>query len=143
MSDFLEQYTLEPFPVNVQTPERTFIDKVFTLCDYWWTGKITEHSRHLYDLAKLYPIIERNQAFFDLTKKVRKLRSQHKRCQHKRCPSAQPECNINSILKEIAEANVYKSDYENVTENILFESWPCEKAKEILPVIVKMKLFDR
>ena len=32
--DLIEMYELEPFEVNVQTLDRTFIDKVFALCDY-------------------------------------------------------------------------------------------------------------
>ncbi|MDO5553530.1 MAG: nucleotidyl transferase AbiEii/AbiGii toxin family protein [Planctomycetia bacterium] len=136
MDDFLEQYSLTPYSVNTQTLERTFIDKVFAICDYWLTGKIAEHSRHLYDLCKLFPLIKRNQALVDLVSEVRLLRSRTKMC-----PSAKEGCDINRILKEIDETNAFKMDYENITQNLLFESWPYEKAKRILKVIAKMKLF--
>ncbi len=33
--DFIREYELEPFTMTLQSIERTFIDKVFALCDYY------------------------------------------------------------------------------------------------------------
>ena len=33
--DIITQYDLEPFELNVQIAERTFIDKLYALCDYY------------------------------------------------------------------------------------------------------------
>lgn len=138
MNELLEQYSLQPFAVEVQTPDRTFIDKVFAICDYWLTGKIREHSRHLYDLCKLYPLLKTDQEFCVLVEEVRQIRSQTKMC-----PSAQQECNISQTLKEIDETDAYKSDYENITQDLLFESYPYEEAKKILHTIIQMNIFDK
>ena len=53
----IKKYGLEPFKIQVQSIERTFIDKVFALVDYCIDGNIDSHSRHIYDLYKLYPNI--------------------------------------------------------------------------------------
>lgn len=51
------EYDLSPFDVTVQTKERTFVDKIFAICDYYLLDNITEHSSHLYDVYKLFPTI--------------------------------------------------------------------------------------
>lgn len=45
--DLIKQFSLESFELNVQGIERTFIDKIFAVGDYYLDNKITEHSRHL------------------------------------------------------------------------------------------------
>jgi hypothetical protein len=56
--DLAEIYDLMPFEITTQTIERTLIDKVFALCDYYMEGEIERHSIHLYDIdqrkASLY-----------------------------------------------------------------------------------------
>ena len=44
--------------MQVQSLERTFIDKVFAICDYRLQDMQDRDSRHLYDIAKLLPQIE-------------------------------------------------------------------------------------
>ena len=39
--------------MNVQSLERTFVDKVFAVCDYKIQGMQNRNSRHLYDICKL------------------------------------------------------------------------------------------
>ena len=56
-NDLIERYALEPFALNVQAVERTFLDKLFALGDYCLAGKVMEHSRHLYDLYKLSAVV--------------------------------------------------------------------------------------
>ncbi|MBR2694972.1 MAG: nucleotidyl transferase AbiEii/AbiGii toxin family protein [Thermoguttaceae bacterium] len=41
----MERFDLFPFSVSVQALERTFVDKVFALCDYYLRGDITWNSR--------------------------------------------------------------------------------------------------
>lgn len=38
--DIVDKYNLQPFTMNIQELERTFIDKVFAICDYYLQGKI-------------------------------------------------------------------------------------------------------
>lgn len=51
---FLDTYDMHPFPANVQSIERTFLDKLFALCDYYEKNESTRYSRHLYDLHKIW-----------------------------------------------------------------------------------------
>ena len=45
--DLIQEYELEPFTVKVQSAERTFVDKIFAVADYYLSDKVTEHSRHI------------------------------------------------------------------------------------------------
>ena len=70
-SDIIELYDLAPFTLNVQTTDRTFVDKLFALGDYYLADTIQGHSRHIYDLYKLLPTIEFNNDLKSLIKIVR------------------------------------------------------------------------
>ena len=51
--DLAEKFDLMPFEITTQAIERTLIDKVFAICDYYLSDKIDQHSRHLYDIYKI------------------------------------------------------------------------------------------
>lgn len=51
---FLETYEMYPFPADVQSIDRTFLDKLFALCDYYEKNESTRYSRHLYDVHKIW-----------------------------------------------------------------------------------------
>ena len=53
--DVISQYNLDPFSMKVQGLDRTLIDKVFAICDYYLNNNVTKHSRHIYDIYKLTP----------------------------------------------------------------------------------------
>ena len=57
-NDLIQQFKLEPFHLNVQRIDRTFIDKIFAVCDYYEHKKFDRNSRHLYDLHKIFGSIE-------------------------------------------------------------------------------------
>ena len=133
----ITQYQLEPFKIKVQTLERTFVDKVFAVCDYYLNGNLKEHSRHLYDLYKLYPKVKLDESLLNLIEEVRKARSKSKMCL-----SAKDECSINSILIEIIEKDFYKKDYEEITKKLLFEDVNYNLVIENLQKISNMNLFN-
>ena len=56
----IELYNLEPFDMNVQTLDRTLVDKVFAICDYMISGKTERLSRHIYDIYQLLKMIKIN-----------------------------------------------------------------------------------
>lgn len=114
--DIIEKYELNPFEVQVQSLERTFIDKIFAVCDYYLDGRISEHSRHIYDLYKLYPKIAVNDELNELFRRVRKDQKAHPAC-----ISAQDGVDIKALLREIVDKEVYKNDYESITSLLLFE----------------------
>lgn len=43
--ELIKQYDLEPFEVDVQSLNRTFIDKLLAICDYHERGQYTQNSR--------------------------------------------------------------------------------------------------
>lgn len=133
MDSIIEEYGLLPFEVKVQTLERTFIDKLFALGDYYLTRKTQGYSRHLYDLYKIMPQISFNDSFYALFEDVKEIRSQDVDC-----PSAKPEQNLKSLLIEICNTDYFKNDYNDVTTGLLFESTPYEIAEENLKNIIKM-----
>ena len=51
------------FPMRVQSLNRTLIDKVFAVCDYYLQGKAHRNARHLYDIYKLTDHVEIDDDF--------------------------------------------------------------------------------
>ena len=66
--DAVEEYNLNPFEMKVQGIDRTLADKVFAVCDYYLQGKVAKHSRHLYDIYKLLPLVPQDENFRELVK---------------------------------------------------------------------------
>ena len=102
--------------MNVQSIERTFVDKVFAVCDYKIQNMQDRDSRHLYDICKLLREVELNEELNKLIDMVR-----DDRMQSKNNPSAQLEYIIPDMLKEIIRSRFYEPDYKNVTQKLLYE----------------------
>ena len=113
-TDIIKQYNLESFEVTIQSYIRTFIDKLFAICDYYLSNNINEHSRHIYDLHKIYPLIKFNDDFYKLFNKVKKDRSKRSICL-----SAISDKPISTLLNEIINSETYRLDYENRTSTLL------------------------
>lgn len=128
--DLADTFGLMPFPITTQTIERTLIDKIFALCDYYLDNKIERHSRHLYDIYKIVESIDLNEEFVELISKVRADRKKLSIC-----PSAKSEVNVTSILNEIIDNNIYQNDYEKITLELLFVPVPYETVIQSLKKI--------
>lgn len=115
--DIVDEYRLNPFPMRIQTLERTLADKVFAVCDYYLTGKIRRNSRHLYDIYMLLPEVPQDTSFKNLVQQVRKIRSEMPIC-----PSAKSGVNVPRLLKNIIAEHVYMEDYETITA--YFQNYP-------------------
>lgn len=113
------------FYMNVQSLERTFIDKVFAVCDYKIQNMADRDSRHLYDIAKILTNINLNDHLKKLVNSVRLDRSKSKNN-----PSANSKYNINEILKNIIETRFYEPDYKNITIKLLYEKISYDDAIE-------------
>lgn len=135
--EVIDQYDLQPFELNVQTADRTLIDKLFALGDYYLNGTTTEHSRHIYDIHKLLGVVEINDDLKKLMVAVREERKPHKTCQ-----SAQESVDMNALLQKIVDKGVYKADYKDITEALLFDSVSYETAIEAIREIIASGLFD-
>ncbi|WP_420314449.1 nucleotidyl transferase AbiEii/AbiGii toxin family protein [Blautia wexlerae] len=53
----IKNFRLDPFEMKVQGLDRTFVDKVFAIRDYYMQDRVKKHSRHIYDIYKLLPVI--------------------------------------------------------------------------------------
>ena len=134
--DIISEYNLEPFELNVQSVERTFVDKVFAICDYYLDGRIDEHSRHLYDLYKMMNVVTIDDSLKGLFLKVREERKAHKTCL-----SAQDGVDIKTCIQEIISKDIYKKDYESITLPLIFDDIKYESVINNLLIIIKSKLF--
>ena len=129
--DIINEFDLSPFEIKVQTAERTFIDKLFALGDYYLDNKTAGHSRHIYDLYKLLDVVRLDDSLKELIASVREDRKAHKTCL-----SVQDGVDMQDILDRIIKENTYKDDYKDITETLLFEELPYETA---ISAIVKIR----
>lgn len=108
--ELAEQFGLETFIMNVQSLERTFIDKVFALCDYYLQGKSKRYSRHLYDVYRLMPLMRFDDNFAELVNEVRA-----HRLGMAYCPSAEPSVDVDSLITKFCDDDFYREDYQAIT----------------------------
>lgn len=129
LESITEEYGLEPFEVLANSVERTFCDKVFALCDYYLAEEPipTRQSRHIYDLRKLQSLVTFDDNLARLFIMVRR-----QRLGKNRCPSAEPSADLAAVLRELADRDVYKGDYINVTMDLLYDELPYEEAVQAL-----------
>jgi Uncharacterized conserved protein len=135
-NDLISEYRLEPFLVKTQSLERTYIDKIFAICDYYLTSSWHGHSRHLYDLHKIHPLIQIDNTFIYLINEVRTIRSNNKMCL-----SAQPGINVSEIIQTIINNDIYKKDYNEITRDLLFENVKYHEVINTLKSIMNAGIF--
>lgn len=138
MFKYLELYDLQKFEITVQSLERTFIDKTFAICDYFLSGKAKKHSRHLYDLTKIINQIKLNDSLALIFKEVRDLRKYIPVC-----VSAIGDNKLYENMESIINYDAFKSDYESLTYQLLYEKVPYNTCKETLSIIKDfLKKYD-
>lgn len=135
--DLAEKFDLMPFEITTQMIERTLIDKVFAICDYYLSDKIDQHSRHLYDI---YKILEYNTPDASLSKLVQEVWILREPLSV--CPSAKAGVYINDLLEEIVDKEIYRDDYETVTRRFLFTHLPYETAIAGIKEIISRGYFS-
>lgn len=128
------QYGLMPFIMKVQSLGRTFIDKIYALCDYYLEGKAKRHSRHLYDIYKLYPAIDFNEDLQKLACQVREHRASLPQC-----PSAKQGVDIKGLIYSFLDEEFYRHDYDSITNTLIYDRVTYEQvAKRIREIADKM-----
>lgn len=127
---------LMPFEIKTQSINRTFIDKVFALCDYYLNNDTAEHSRHLYDIYKMYDGIKFDDEFKFFIKEIRELRKSKRFC-----TSANDKYKINVLLNEIIDKEIYKKDYEAITDFITYDHVSYDEAIKTIRKIIESKVF--
>jgi predicted nucleotidyltransferase component of viral defense system len=133
----VEMYELYPFDIRVQTLERTLVDKVFALCDYFMEGKIQKRSRHIYDISRLLTLIKLDSNLKVLVGEVREERKSGKLCY-----SAQDGVHVPDILAKIIETEVYKRDYIENTQKLLFKQVSYDDAIKAICAIIESGVFE-
>jgi len=117
LDDAIAELALEPFDIRVQALERTFVDKIFAICDYHLNGRTDSQSRHLYDIHKILPHMTLNEEMKGFVEEVRKVREGKRDC-----PSAEKGVSLPEMIERIIAENIYKNDYENTTSLLLYEA---------------------
>ena len=135
--DFPIPFEAADCTINVQSLERTLIDKVFAICDYRIQDMQDRDSRHLYDISKLLTHVTLDDSLKPLIKEVRS-----DRLKLKNNPAALPQYNITEMLCEIIESRFYEPDYRDITERLLYEDISYEEAVENgIAIVAKSALF--
>jgi hypothetical protein len=134
----IAKYELEPFEMLIQSVERTFIDKLFALCDYNLEGKYNRYSRHLYDIHMIWSSQKLDIGLMksivtDVVKDRQRYGIRNLSCQ----PGAKP----NEILKEIIERNVYENDYNEVTSKFIYKMVEYSVAVKSLWEIIDLNII--
>ncbi len=134
--DLIGEFGLDLFEMNLQTISRTYIDKVFALCDYYMQGKPKRYSRHLYDLYKLRKHVVFDEEFIRLIKEVR-----NHRAKLKICPSAQEGVDISALIHEFCEKEFYRQDYVSITKYFIDDMVEYKQAVEQIISLADSGMF--
>ncbi len=127
-SEIARQYNLEEFPMTLQSLERTYIDKIFAIADYYMQNRSKRCSRHLYDIKKLNPVVFKEKESPDFAETFRKVREHRQEMNARQkakgktkliCPSAEPNRNLPDTLMQICDTDFYKKDYETTTSYLI------------------------
>lgn len=130
------EYNLLAFKMPVQDIRRTFIDKVFALCDYYLEGKSERYSRHIYDINQILTKIPLADISRQLVDEVRQ-----ERLKDSRCLSVKDGMNPSTLLTEIVEKDFFKDDYNDKTEKLLYKFIPYDQVIESIKEIIKSGVF--
>ena len=132
--ELIETYDLETFPMRVQSLNRTLIDKVFAVCDYYMQGKERRNARHLYDIYKVTEHVKIDEAFLKLVKEVRLHRI---KMGSGIAPAAPLDVNILELVQKICAEDFYKQDYRETTLKLISDSLDYEMLKKHYQELVK------
>ena len=134
--DLVEQFSLVRFSMKLQSLERTYIDKVFALCDYFIQGRSKRYSRHLYDIYKLSSLVKIDGDFKRLVAEVREHRAQMSIC-----PSAMSGVNVPDIIMQFCDMAFYEKDYQDITSYFAADVVPYEDTIDKMREIANSGLF--
>lgn len=128
--DLVEKYELERFEVTTLALERTFVDKVFALCDYSISLRLDRQSRHIYDLSRILPKIKLDDNLCALFEEVRKFRTTSEKCY-----SAKDGIKLYKTMSDFISNETYKTDYNTKTYPLLYDEITYEEAINSLLII--------
>lgn len=136
-NDIIGQYQLDSFLFLTQSIERTFVDKIFALCDYHLLNKYERNSRHLYDLHMIW-----ESGLLD--KKILPSLIDNVIAERQKYPEYNPSVSDGQkprqLLMNIIDSDVYKTDFNKVTTKLLFQKTTYETCKNTLYQIILSEL---
>lgn len=135
--ELIATYDLGTFPMRVQSLNRTLIDKVFAVCDYYLLDKPQRNARHLYDIYKLTEHVEMGSDFLELVNEVRAHRIT---MGSEIAPAAPLDVNIVELVQKICDEDFYKEDYRETTLKLISDSLEYEMLKRHYKELVE-KIF--
>lgn len=124
--EFITTYDLGTFPMRVQSLNRTLIDKIFAVCDYYLQGKAHRNARHLYDIYKLSEHIIVDRKFLKLVREVREHRTSMGKVI---APAADFNIDILEVVQKICDEDFYKNDYKETTMKLISDNLTYEEVK--------------
>lgn len=117
-AQIIKQYDLEAFDMKIQSIDRTFIDKLFALCDYHLAGTYHRYSRHIYDIHMIWSSGLLNKTnHHKLIDNVLSDRQQF----HDKNLSSKPGSMPRKIINEIIDKEVFKEDFNDVTLGFIYK----------------------
>ena len=137
--ELIATYDLGAFSMRVQSLNRTLIDKVFAVCDYYLQNKAHRNARYLYDIYKLTEYVEMNNDFLKLVKEVRAHRIA---MGSEIAPAASLDVNILELVQKICNEDFYKEDYRETTLKLISDSLEYEMLKMYYKELVE-KMFKQ
>ncbi len=137
--ELIKSYDLEAFPLKVQSLNRTLIDKMFAVCDYYIQGKSHRNARHLYDIYKLSEYITIDDKFLNLVEEVRNHRIG---MGTNIAPAAPLNINIMELVHKICNEDFYKNDYKETTIKLISDFLAYEEVKDHYKNLAE-KIFNR
>ena len=132
----IQELQLDEFTMKVQNINRTLADKVFAVADYYLQGRTERHSRHLYDIYKLLPLVPLNEAFRELVCEVRA-----DRIASPVCLSAKKGVNAQQVLEKIVAEKIFERDYNSITRKLLNEDVSYQQTIIALEKIIASRIF--
>lgn len=136
--DLIMQYGLEPFQMTVQTVERTFVDKLFAICDYHLAGTYNRYSRHLYDVHKIWTSDALN---VDEVVRIMPDVIRDRQRQVERNPSCRIGEEPDKILLDVIDTDAYRTDFQLVTNLLVYNAVAYDTVMQSLKDIVNANLI--
>ncbi|SES04645.1 Nucleotidyl transferase AbiEii toxin, Type IV TA system [Gracilibacillus ureilyticus] len=111
----IDEYNMHPFSMSIQSIDRTFLDKLFAVCDYHHDKDYIRKSRHIYDIHMIY-----QSGLIDSTN-LASLTSQiiETRRMGKKTYSCEAGYRPREVMQEIIDDEVFIEDYETNTKEFL------------------------
>lgn len=137
--ELITNYELNPFEMNVQTIDRTFIDKLFAVCDYYEDKISDRYSRHLYDIHMIWQQnlvqLEQLRVIVPDIIEIRKPgRNTH---------SCKVGYRVLESLRQIIDTEFYKEDFEKNTKEFLSVEVSYDEVITSLEEIINSELLPQ